>query len=232
MLDGQAVAAQHRPDALARGVEARLDLRRIEIDRTARGPLPEVDLVEHHALGEEPAEGFIEADQLHIAHHPRPEARVQQVQDRVFDATDVLIDRQPVLCASIHRHRVLVGTGEAQEVPRGIDEGVHRVGFAARALAATRAAAAQEGLRFLQRIARAIGHQVFGQSHRQVCVGHGHLTAGGAMDEWNRAAPVALPGDAPVTQAPLHPRCGEPTLLERAADRGHGRDGAEPGVLA
>ena len=42
-------------------------------------------------------ERLVDADQLQVAHHLGPEARVQQVQDRVLDAADVLVHRHPVV---------------------------------------------------------------------------------------------------------------------------------------
>src|SRR3546814_10929093 len=45
-------------------------------------------------------------------------------------AADVLVDRQPVVHRlAVHRHR-RARAAEAGEVPRGIDEGVHRLGVA------------------------------------------------------------------------------------------------------
>jgi hypothetical protein len=70
-------------------------------------------------------------------HRAGEEARVEQVQDRVLDAADILVDRQPALAtADSRRRRVRVAGGEAREIPGRIDEGVHRVGLAARRLAA------------------------------------------------------------------------------------------------
>src|SRR6218665_859348 len=50
-----------------------------------------VDVVEHHALGEQPVERLIDLDQAQVAHHLGPKARIQQVQDGVFYAADVLV---------------------------------------------------------------------------------------------------------------------------------------------
>ncbi len=178
-----------------------------------------VDLVEHHALRQQVAEGLGQRHQPHVAHHAGPEARIQQMQDGVLDAADVLIDRQPVLRALIDRRVRLVRAGEAQEIPGGIDEGVHGVGLAARALSAARAGAAHEGLALGQRIARAVGHQVLRQPHRQVGVGNRHLAAALAMNQRDRAAPVALARYAPVAQPPLHALCAQAALFERGGDR-------------
>ncbi len=50
-----------------------------------------------HPLGEEARERLAEAEQLHVVQHLREEARVEQVQDGVLDAADVLVDGQPVV---------------------------------------------------------------------------------------------------------------------------------------
>ena len=49
-----------------------------------------------------------------VVHHARPKTRVEQMQNRVLDAADVLINRHPVVAVISHRG-VLVGTGEAQK---------------------------------------------------------------------------------------------------------------------
>jgi hypothetical protein len=52
----------------------------------------EVDVVQHHALREQAGERLVDRDEAQVAHHLGPEARVQQVQDGVLDAADVLVD--------------------------------------------------------------------------------------------------------------------------------------------
>ena len=60
-----------------------------------------VGLVRHHALREERRERLAgvggEGQVAGIAHGPREKARIEQVQNRVLDAADVLVDRQPVV---------------------------------------------------------------------------------------------------------------------------------------
>src|SRR2546422_8505658 len=56
---------------------------------------------------------------------------------RSLDAADVLVHRQPVVRARVH-HRGRVRARVAHEVPGGVDEGVHGVGFAAARLTALR----------------------------------------------------------------------------------------------
>src|SRR3954469_19769038 len=90
-----------------------------------------------HALGEEPQERLLEVEQVHVRQRLDEEAGVHQVQDRVLDAADVLVDRHPSgEHAGIPRSVVVARVAVAQEVPGRVDEGVHRVRLAQRATAA------------------------------------------------------------------------------------------------
>ena len=59
-----------------------------------------VGLVRDHALREQRRERLahvaLQFEMSGVAHRAREEARVEQVQDRVLDAADVLVDGQPV----------------------------------------------------------------------------------------------------------------------------------------
>jgi len=58
----------------------------------------------------------------------------------VLDAADVLVDRHPVVGAlAVERLLGVVRVEVTEEVPAGVDEGVHRVGLAVRLAAARRA---------------------------------------------------------------------------------------------
>ena len=61
------------------------------------------------------------------------------MQDRVFDAADILIDRQPLIDFGANGGARDRADGEAREVPGEFDEGVERVGLAPRLAAALRA---------------------------------------------------------------------------------------------
>src|SRR5215469_461861 len=94
---------------------------------------------DYHALGKEALDRFVVGDHAEIAHELRPEARIDQVQDCVLDAADVLINTsltEPVLGDLAVKGRMIVlRVRVAVEVPGGIHEGVHGVGFAARGTA-------------------------------------------------------------------------------------------------
>jgi hypothetical protein len=59
-----------------------------------------------------------------------PEAGIEQVQDRMLDPADVLLDRQPARDLLGIERLVRRLAGEAQEIPRAVDESVERVGLA------------------------------------------------------------------------------------------------------
>ena len=112
---------------------------RVGIDDVALGLRHDRAVLEHHALRQQVRERLAVIDHAEIAEHAREEARVDQVQNRVLDAAAVEIDRAPVRdLRRIERQLVVVRVGKAIEVPRRIDERVHRVGLAARRPAALR----------------------------------------------------------------------------------------------
>jgi hypothetical protein len=82
-------------------VEHMLHVVRPEVLLAALGGAAAVDVVEHHALREQLGEGLVDLDQAQVAHDLGPEARVQQVQDGVLDAADVLVHRHPVVGSRI-----------------------------------------------------------------------------------------------------------------------------------
>jgi len=85
---------------------------------------------DHHALGQEVQEGFIDLEISQVAQHLGEEAGVEQVQDGMFDPADVLIDRQPVAhLPVIERGFPGRGAGEPGKIPGRFHEGVHGVGF-------------------------------------------------------------------------------------------------------
>ena len=67
-----------------------------------------IGLVDDHALREQAGERLVEAEMARLAHGPGEEARVEQMQDRVLDAADILVDGQPVVGLRARRRRGLV----------------------------------------------------------------------------------------------------------------------------
>ena len=119
----------------------------------------------------------------------------------MFDSADILVDVHPVVRIFHHRRRIGVRRGEARIVPGRIDERVHRVRLAPRRTAAFRAGAGAPGRVTVKRVAGNVERYIVGQPDRQVFLLLGHHAAVGAMDDRNRAAPIALTGNPPVAQA-------------------------------
>ena len=179
----------------------------------------------HHALGEQAGERLVEADMAGGLHRAGEEARVEQVQDRVLDAADILVDRQPVVDhGAVGRRGRDPGIGEAREVPGRVRRTCPWC--RSRAAPACRIAGSatffQVGWRSSGLPGRSKRH-VVRQRHRQVLGRHRHDAAGLAMDDRDRAAPVALARDAPVAQAVVdlalrhRPHCRAVALSSRFA---------------
>ncbi len=102
-----------------------------------------------HPLGEQPREGLAEPlrREAEVGEGLRVEACVEEMEDGVLDAADVLVDRHPVphepgVEGAVGRP----GVAESEEVPRRVDEGVHRVGLAGGRSPADRAGGVEEPL--------------------------------------------------------------------------------------
>src|SRR6185436_21067249 len=100
------------------------------------------------------------------------------------------------------RLAVVVRVAVAQEVPGRVDEGVHRLRLALAGAAAGRTGDVQPRLvRGQRRLALRAVVVHLGQQHGQLVVRHGGDAAVLAVDNRDRAAPVALAREAPVAQA-------------------------------
>ena len=149
------------------------------------------------------------------------EAAVEQVQDGVLHASRVLIDRQPVARRVTGPGVRLGGRVEvAQEVPRRVDEGVHRVDVAHRVLAA---AARTHDVMLERRMqiqwrARDGEVEVVRQAHGQVLAGHTDLATVRAVHDRDRSSPGALARDQPVAQAIVDRGARQSLRLEVGGD--------------
>jgi len=158
--------------------------------------------VHHHALGEQAGERLVETDMAGRLHGAGEEAAVEQVQDGMLNAADILIDRQPAIdLGAVGRRGVDPRIGEARKIPGRVHEGVHGIGLARGWLAAARAGHVLPGRMAVERIARPLEVDVVRQRDGQIARRHRHDAAGLAVDDRDRAAPVALARDAPVAQA-------------------------------
>ena len=139
----------------------------------------------------------------------------------MVDAADVLGDRQPVVDdEAVERRLVVVRVDVAEEVPRRVDERVHRVRVAPSRAAAMRAVDVHvllvggERRLPLRRVVLDVG-----EDHRQLVLGHRDDAAALAVDERDRTAPVALARHAPVAQAVVDRRLTTAFPFQRGDDR-------------
>ena len=158
-----------------------------------------------HALREQAGEGFAggQVEQAAIAQGAGEEAGIEQVENRVLDAANVLIDGQPVGGLFLVDRNLGFRIAEAREVPGRVDERIHRVGFAFRLAAAFGAGGVLPRRVANERVAGRGEVRVVGQQDGQLIVRHGYGATRGALDDRNRAAPIALARHAPVAQAVL-----------------------------
>ena len=169
-----------------------------------------------------------EVDHAHVVQHLGEEPHVQQVQDRVLDAADVLRHRHPA--------PDVVGIERAVGVARASSSG--RSTRTSRRRCPSCRCPAWPGRRtcgqstFTQSVAAASGEVPFGarsaprqvgQLDRQLVVGHRHLAAGGAVDDRDRAAPVALPAQQPVPQPEGDRALADAVVLQLGDDRARPR---------
>ena len=168
---------------------------RVRIDDVALRLGHDVDVLEHHALREEACKRLVERNEADVAEHAREEPRIQQVQNRVLDASDIEIDRHPVRGRLLaERQLAIFRIGEAEEVPRGVDERVHRVGLAPGGTAALRTFDVDELRNRRERRIAAPGElRHLRELHRQLLVRNSDDAVLLAKNHRDRRAPVALP---------------------------------------
>ena len=130
--------ADRRAQAIIEEAKARATEEGNKIVASARAEAEQQTVQAREALREQVARRFVTGDEPLVAQQLVIEAEIQQVQDRVLDAADVLVDRQPVVRPFVDQ----VGRarrGVARVVPARLHEGVEGVGLALGRAAALRA---------------------------------------------------------------------------------------------
>jgi hypothetical protein len=166
-------------------------------------------------------EGLIAVHQALVPHQLVEETGIEEVQDGVLNTANVLIDRQPVAGALVQHGGIAVGRTVAGVVPGGLEEGIEGI-----RLPGLAAAQLGESRHLLEGRTRTIDDDILRQPHRQVGLG-AHLAIR-PMDHRQGAAPVALPGDAPIAQAEIDAPTAPAPLLQPGGDGGAGLGGVEP----
>ena len=155
------------------------------------------------ALVKEAQKGLVKIHQPQIPHNLDEKAGIEQVQNGVFRAAGVLIHRQPLLEQLRVKGAVgVAGADVTEQIPGGIDKGIHRVRFPpGRAAAAGASHIAESGVFGQGRLAGRLELGILGQQYRQILFGNRHNAAGGAVDYGDGRSPVALAGNQPIAQA-------------------------------
>src|SRR5438105_1695456 len=162
--------------------------------------------LDDHALRKQAFGGFVVLDQSHVAHEFSPEARVNEMQNGVFNPANILIDAlisKPVAgLIAVERRLIILRVRITIEIPRRIDERVHRVSLTSRRAAAFWASGIDE-LRHLGQW-RATGKgdvDVFRQDYRQVFFEHRDNAIPFAIQHGDGRAPIALTRNTPILKS-------------------------------
>ena len=163
-----------------------------------------------------PVNGSSIGDVTGLVHGAGEEARIEQMQDRVLDAADILVDRHPVADG--------VGVGRLVALGEQKRAKYHDESTKVSIVSVSRTAGPPQ---FGQVTCFQVGWRssglpgfskldIVGKLHRQILLRHRHDAAGRAMDHRDRAAPIALARDAPVAQAILRLPLADRLALPRA----------------
>ena len=168
-----------------------------------------------HSLCEQSREGLIHSRRKMLAtagHEPREVPRIEKMQNGMLNSADVLVNAHPVIRVFAHRGRRRVRCRETHEIPGGIDERIHRVGFAFGIPSAGRAGNVFPSRMPVKGIARSIEDDVVRKRDGKVRLRNRHNTAFLAVDHGHRAAPIALARNSPVPESvgdiPAADACG------------------------
>ena len=151
-----------------------------------------------HALGEQTGKGLFNIQIAALFQGAGEKPGIEQMQNRVLDPADILIDRQPVAGCPLFHRLIRMWRAEAGEIPGRIHKGVERVGFPLRRLAAGRAIHMLPAGVTVQRIAGRLEIHILRQLDRQIFFRHRNNPAICAVNNRDRASPIALTGHAPV----------------------------------
>ena len=207
-IDEVLLRFRHLFDGTDRDGFARGDFRRrsritfaLEVDLGWQQPLDRrgirapVGFVNDHTLSEERRERLLDvlggsmASRRHCADK---KARVEQVQDRVLDTADILVDGQPVVDGLLIDRRRGVRRGKAGKIPGAVDERIHGVRLARRWFGAGWTGDVFPSRVAVKRVTGLVERGVFRQHNRHVRGLDRDDAASCTVDNRDRAAPIAL----------------------------------------
>ena len=116
-MDRRTVDLRFRADDAAAFIAFDLHIRRIDPVLRAVRIVAIERFRDHHALSEQIDRRFVALHHALVAQQLVVEAEIQQMQDRVFDAADVLVHRRPVSARSSPVGRVRRGVARSNSRP-------------------------------------------------------------------------------------------------------------------
>jgi hypothetical protein len=182
----------------------------------------------------QPCKRFLDGHEAGIEEHLGPESCVEQMHDGVFGTADIAVHWHPILRGvKAPRLFVVCRVAEPEEVPRRAGEATHRI-----SLALAQSAVEVGRINKLRNVGEgrgAVSGWLVIIDHRefdgQAVLRHQlHLAILGVND-WNRAAPVALAGDQPVSEAELNLSLADPETFNPDPQLGHHRGNGLSRVL-
>src|SRR6516162_9190141 len=120
----------------------------------------------NHSLCEKTSKGLVQIEISTRTQRAHIKTRVEEVEDGMFDAADVLIDRHPVIDRLALECDRRPRRTKTQEIPGRFEEGVQGVGLAAGGSATTWAIDMFPGRVVIERISREREIDILGQRDR------------------------------------------------------------------
>ncbi len=148
-----------------------------------------------HALGQEIGKRFHYLDMPQIFEDPRVKSGIQQVQNSVFNAADILVHGQPVVHPFCIQGAILVVRARiAVKIPGRLYKSVHGIRFTSGFTVAFGASGFGKGQFKGQRRSPIGPHvQIQRQYHRQIFFVNRNNAAFFTMDHGDGCSPISLP---------------------------------------
>src|SRR5512133_2063479 len=188
---------------------------RIRVDDIPFGLAHLGPILDYHTLGQQVEKGLIAGYIAHVTQHLGEKTGVEQVHDGMFDATDILVYRHPVIdLGAVKGCLQQIRTAVAQEIPGRLHKGIHGIRLATGGNSADRTGYINKRIQPGQGTATFTGKfNIYRQCYREILFRNRYDTTDIAVDDRNGIAPIALPGDAPVAQTIVDRLRSDPLAL-------------------